>query len=71
MVRAQGTGPIRIGFPTPLTGPFGTEAKDQVKRAELAVTEFNDAGGLNGRKASCWCATTSSIPARRPPARWS
>jgi branched-chain amino acid transport system substrate-binding protein len=42
---------IRIGFPTPLTGPFGAEAKDQVKSAELAVKQFNDAGGLNGRKA--------------------
>ena len=42
---------IRIGFPTPLTGPFGAEAKDQVKSAELAVKQFNDAGELNGRKA--------------------
>jgi branched-chain amino acid transport system substrate-binding protein len=25
---------IRIGFPTPLTGPFGAEARDQVKSAE-------------------------------------
>jgi len=42
---------IRIGFPVPLTGPFGAEAKDQVKSAMLAVKQFNDAGGLNGRKA--------------------
>jgi branched-chain amino acid transport system substrate-binding protein len=44
-------GPILIGFPVPLTGPFGAEAKDQVKSAELAVKQFNDAGGLNGRVA--------------------
>ncbi len=45
------SGPIRIGLPVPLTGPYGAEAKDQVKNAELAIKEFNDAGGLNGRKA--------------------
>lgn len=49
IVRAQG-GPIRIGFPTPLTGAFSAEAQDQVRAAELAVKEFNDAGGFQGRK---------------------
>ncbi|OWW22749.1 ABC transporter substrate-binding protein [Noviherbaspirillum denitrificans] len=48
---AQTAQPIRIGLPVPLTGPYGAEAKDQVRNAELAVKEFNDAGGLNGRKA--------------------
>lgn len=43
--------PIRIGLPVPLTGPYGAEAKDQVRNAELAVKEFNEAGGLDGRKA--------------------
>ena len=42
---------IRIGFPTPLTGAFSAEAQDQVRCAELAVKEFNDAGGFNGQKA--------------------
>lgn len=32
ILRAQGE-TIRIGFPTPLTGPFAAEAKDQVKSA--------------------------------------
>ena len=50
ILRAQET-PIRIGFPAPLTGPYGTEAQDQVRAAELAIAEFNEAGGLNGRKA--------------------
>ena len=40
---------IKIGFPTPLTGPFSAEAQDQVKAAELAIKEFNDAGGFNGQ----------------------
>ena len=46
--RAQG-GPIKIGFPTPLTGAFSAEAQDQVRAAELAVKEFNAAGGYKGR----------------------
>lgn len=41
---------IRIGFPTPLTGPYGAEAKDQVKSAELAIKLVNDKGGVAGRK---------------------
>lgn len=48
LVHAQ---PIKIGLPVPLTGPYGAEAQDQVRNAELAVKEFNDAGGLGGRKA--------------------
>jgi branched-chain amino acid transport system substrate-binding protein len=50
VLRAQ-EAPIRIGFPVPLTGPYGTEAQNQVRAAEVAVAEFNDSGGLNGRKA--------------------
>jgi branched-chain amino acid transport system substrate-binding protein len=50
VARAQNT-PIKIGFPVPLTGAFSAEAQDQVKAAELAVTEFNEQGGFNGRKA--------------------
>lgn len=42
---------IRIGFPVPVTGPFGAEAKDQVKSAQLAVKQFNDAGGADARMA--------------------
>ncbi len=45
------TAPIKIGFPTPLTGAFSAEAQDQVRAAELAVQEFNESGGFNGRKA--------------------
>lgn len=49
IARAQ-AGPIRIGFPVPLTGAFSAEAQDQVRAAELAVKEWNAAGGFNGRK---------------------
>ena len=49
IARAQG-GPIKIGFPVPLTGAFSAEAQDQVRAAELAVKQFNEAGGHQGRK---------------------
>lgn len=49
LVRAQAE-TVRIGFPTPLTGPFGAEAKDQVRSAELAVKLINDSGGVAGRQ---------------------
>jgi branched-chain amino acid transport system substrate-binding protein len=50
LVRAQ-EAKIKIGFPVPLTGPYGTEAEDQVRAAQVAIAEFNEAGGLNGRLA--------------------
>jgi branched-chain amino acid transport system substrate-binding protein len=50
VLRAQ-EATIKIGFPVPLTGPYGTEAADQVRCAQLAVDQFNKAGGLSGRKA--------------------
>lgn len=48
--RAQDA-PIKIGFPVPVSGPYSSEAQDQVRCAELAIAMFNDAGGLKGRKA--------------------
>ena len=50
ILRAQNS-TIKIGFPVPLTGPYAAEAQDQVRCAQLAVAEFNEAGGLNGQKA--------------------
>ncbi|MBW8267988.1 ABC transporter substrate-binding protein [Caldovatus aquaticus] len=50
VLRAQ-EGPIRVGFPVPLTGPYATEAQNQVRAAEVAIAEFNESGGLNGRRA--------------------
>ncbi|MDE2617062.1 MAG: ABC transporter substrate-binding protein [Burkholderiales bacterium] len=50
VARAQST-PIRIGFPVPLTGAFSAEAQDQVRAAEIAIKDFNEAGGYKGRKA--------------------
>ena len=42
---------VRIGLPVPLTGPYGSEAREQGRCAQIAVDEFNAAGGLNGRMA--------------------
>jgi branched-chain amino acid transport system substrate-binding protein len=47
---AQAKEPIKLGFIQPLTGPFGSEASDQVAGATLAVEEFNAKGGVLGRK---------------------
>jgi branched-chain amino acid transport system substrate-binding protein len=49
IIRAQ-SGPIRIGFPGPVTGPFGALAADQQRGALLAVDELNAKGGILGRK---------------------
>lgn len=51
LAQAQGSTPIKIGFPVPLTGAFSAEAQDQVRAAEIAIKDFNDAGGYKGRKA--------------------
>ncbi len=42
--------PLRIGFLSPLTGPYADEASDQVRGATLAVEEHNKAGGVLGRQ---------------------
>lgn len=47
---AQAKEPIKVGCVIPLTGPFGTEAKDQEAGVILAVDEFNAKGGVLGRK---------------------
>jgi branched-chain amino acid transport system substrate-binding protein len=47
---AQTKEPIKLGFIIPLTGPFGTEARDQEAGGILAVEEYNAKGGLLGRK---------------------
>lgn len=47
---AQTREPIKIGFPIPLTGPFGAEAADQQAGATLAVEEVNARGGVLGRR---------------------
>jgi branched-chain amino acid transport system substrate-binding protein len=51
VVRTEAAAPIRIGFPTALTGPYKEEALDQVRAAKVAIAMFNEQGGLHGRQA--------------------
>src|SRR5437879_1959655 len=48
--RAQSKDVIKIGFPLPLTGPFGALAVDQQRGATLAMEELNAKNGILGRK---------------------
>ena len=50
VLHAQGKDPIRVGFPLPLTGPFGALAADQQRGAQLGADELNAKGGILGRK---------------------
>src|SRR5205809_4610516 len=50
ILRAQSKDVIKIGFPLPLTGPFGALAADQQRGAQLAEAELNAKGGILGRK---------------------
>jgi branched-chain amino acid transport system substrate-binding protein len=50
VLRAQTKDPLRIGFPLPLTGPFGAIANDMQNGATLAMEELNAKGGVLGRK---------------------
>jgi branched-chain amino acid transport system substrate-binding protein len=50
VLRAQSKDPLRIGFPLPLTGPFGALAADQQRGATMAMDELNAKGGVLGRK---------------------
>ena len=61
IARAQ-AGAIKIGFPTPLTGPFSAEAQDQVRAAQLAVKEWNAAGGHKGQMAELIVRDTKLNP---------
>ncbi len=56
------TAAIKIGFPVPLTGAYSAEAQDQVRAAEIAIKEFNDAGGFNGRMAELLVRDTKLNP---------
>jgi len=47
---ASAEGPIKIGFPIPLSGPTATYGAPILKGAELAVEEINAQGGVLGRK---------------------
>jgi len=47
---ASAEGPIKIGFPIPLSGPTAVYGEPILKGAELAVSEINAKGGVLDRK---------------------
>lgn len=51
IAKADNHGKIKIGMPVPLTGPYGKESQEQARCAQIAVDQFNAAGGLAGRMA--------------------
>jgi branched-chain amino acid transport system substrate-binding protein len=51
---------IKIGFPVPLTGPYGAEAQDQVRAAEVAIAEFNESLQFHRRPFASFHATISN-----------
>lgn len=71
IAHADSHGKIKIGMPVPLTGPYGKESQEQARCAQIAVDQFNAAGGMNGVWRSCCRATPSLKPVKRRPVRWS
>jgi branched-chain amino acid transport system substrate-binding protein len=47
---AAGDKTIKIGFLTPLTGPFAAEGKKMVDGAKFAIWQINSTGGLLGKE---------------------
>jgi branched-chain amino acid transport system substrate-binding protein len=47
---ALAEGPIKIGFPIPLSGPTAVYGEPVLKGAQLAAAEINATGGVLGRK---------------------
>lgn len=47
---AKAEGPIKIGFPIPLSGPTAVYGEPVLRGAQLAVKEINEKGGVLGRK---------------------
>ncbi|MBI4609367.1 MAG: ABC transporter substrate-binding protein, partial [Candidatus Rokubacteria bacterium] len=46
----RGERPIKWGMITPTTGPYATEAFDQVEGVKIAVEDINREGGVDGRQ---------------------
>ncbi len=49
-IGAAAEGPIKIGFPIPLSGPTAVYGEPILKGAEMALAEINAKGGVLGRK---------------------
>src|SRR3712207_8649769 len=56
--------PIRIGYLPALTGPSSSTGIGINRGTELAVTEINAAGGINGRRIELVVRDTQSDPTK-------
>lgn len=50
VARGSAEEPILVGSPLPLTGPYASDGEQMKMALDMAVTEYNEAGGLLGRK---------------------
>ena len=62
-VAALAKGPIKIGFPIPLSGPTAVYGVPILKGAELAVADINSHGGVLGRKLELLPRDSKANPA--------
>jgi branched-chain amino acid transport system substrate-binding protein len=46
----EGEGPIVVASAMPLTGPFASDGEEMEQGLKMAIDEYNDKGGLLGRK---------------------
>ena len=60
--RAQGTGPIKVGVPMPLSGPAALYGEPALKGAQMFVQEINAAGGVLGRKLELVVRDSKAVP---------
>jgi branched-chain amino acid transport system substrate-binding protein len=62
-VWAQGSGPIRIGVPTAVTGTFAALGAQVVRTCKLVQKEVDERGGILGRKVEFLFDDTQGNPA--------
>jgi len=60
--KAQGTGPIKVGVPMPLSGPAALYGEPALKGAQMFVQELNAAGGVLGRKIELIVRDSKAVP---------
>ena len=53
---------VKIGLNYPKTGPYSVQGLDQWRATELAVSEINAAGGINGKKLELIIEDTQGKP---------
>src|SRR5262245_53532543 len=60
---AQGAKPIKLGLTCDASGQYGNSGQDDFRGIKMAIAEFNDKGGVLGRKIEWVTADTETTPA--------